>query len=73
MLNIMINNPTIENYFSNSPQKVLEFIENIVNEKIKKENSFSKEAKEFLNLGGTDCYNENLGQIREDRVKYDIS
>ncbi|NWF65917.1 MAG: hypothetical protein HXX81_00430 [Campylobacterales bacterium] len=73
MLNVLINNPVIENYFSNSPQKVVEFIEKIVNEKIKKESDFSKEAKDFLALGGSNCWSENLEQIREDRLKYDIS
>jgi len=72
MMNITINNPQIEEYFSGSSQKLLEFIESVVRHSVTKENqTYSKEAEEFLNLGGSNCWIGDLDEMRGDRLKYD--
>ncbi|MBN2824241.1 MAG: hypothetical protein JXQ76_02870 [Campylobacterales bacterium] len=72
MMNITINNPQIEAYFSHSSQKLLEFIESVVQKKLSKEQQkYSKEAEEFLNLGGSNCWVGDLDEMRKDRLEYD--
>jgi len=66
MMNITINNPQIEEYFSGSSQKLLEFIESVVEKKLLKEKQeYSKEAEEFLSLGGSNCWVGDLDELRE--------
>ncbi len=71
-MNITINNSQIEEYFSHSSQKLLDFIESVVQNKLAKENqTYSKETEEFLSLGGSNCWVGDLDEMRGDRLEYD--